>query len=287
MTAKPSLLESRLAAATARLQSLAEALPKLKETASVAQRRLSEAMAQFGTDSHPGHELLAARGDAKNALRHAESAVVAATADHLKAQQEVAHLERLVNANEDLEKARANWTSAFDAQIEAAKVVEAAGGNLRKLDAMLSAEEAKSDAAKEAQRVAILRDLGFGEEEKGGSGKSAAEKALVGSAATIDALKSARPELVRKVAEAEALLSARDVGTRAAVRAILEAKKAIAEGQHMLALEAYRAAFVDFRGASLAATGRHLPPINVFEGLRDADYEAVAQRLKASAEQGA
>lgn len=206
-----------------------------------------------------------------------------------RGQAEVARLERLLNADAALDAARGQWKAASAAQVQAAKVAEAARDELTRLDTLLAEEEGKTKAAQDAQRAAILAKLGISATPgaPGSPGVSALESALIGAAANVDALRTARPVLEARVSQADAAVAACDRATREAEQAILDAKHSLAERVHEVALAAYRDAWLQFHGAGLAATGRHMPPLmNITAGLTDADYVSVAQGLKAQAEQG-
>lgn len=186
-----------------------------------------------------------------------------------------------------LEAAQSRWRACSESQVQAAKVAEAARDELERLDAAIAAEEGKSEAAKEAQRAAILAEHGFGDKPKGAV--KAAESVLLGAAAAVDVLRSFRPALERKIAEADAVLAQRDAATKRAEQDILNEKFDIAEQGYAFALAAFREAWAQRCGASRAATGCFIQwplPHHIFGTMTDADYDAVASKLRAAAEIG-
>lgn len=281
MNNTPPSLQAELEKTRERAYTSASKLPMLKQIVIEAQAKVDATLkalraAPMSDANHDAHV------EAKSSLRHHTNVLERITIESGQNQAAVARLERLANADTALATARELWRTRSDAQVAATKTVEAARASLRKLDALLSEEEGKSQAAKAAQRTAILGNLGFSDKPAGES-VSEIEKALVGSAAKIDALRSARPDLEAAIATAEAKRAACDAATRQAEQDILDARHAIADREHAYAKLAYVAAWVKMRAANLAATGRHMMPIDVFHGISDTDIEARAQRLKAQA----
>lgn len=222
------------------------------------------------------------RADAKNRLNHAALAVKSLEDAILKARKEAAALERLLNSDAALTQARQSWHAASSNHIAAAKNSEAARDSLERVKSLLAGEEAKSQTAKDSQRAALLVELGLSDQTDGTTAAASA-KALIGSEAKIDALKSALPEAEKKVLQSDAAMLACDDDTRQAEQSILDAKQAIAERAHAIALETYRAALLEFHGATLASTGLDGQRISLYDESSRTAFEQVAERIRAAA----
>lgn len=280
---KQSPLQARHDAAAARVQDATDALHHRQQAVARHEadfNRLTEALQANPKEAELDFARGRARGDLGRAQHHADQA----QAELGIAQRELAAVERLLGAEVALKKARAAWTAASASQVEATKTAQAARDKLAKLDGDLLAEQSKSAAAQDAQRAAILAEKGYS--DKPAAKVSAVQEALLGSAAVIDALRSARPDLEAKVAAAETALVRRDEETRQAVQAILSAKAAMAESAALEALEQCRAAVHAYHAASQAA-GRHgVAHLVLYDQTANqwaAYVEREAERLRASA----
>lgn len=169
------------------------------------------------------------------------------------AQAEVNRLQVLSNKDEELAAARNRWSDASTIEIAAVKAAEGARDELARLDKLLAEAMARTEEAQRAQSSAILARLGFSKKPAGEV--EAAESVLLGSAATVDALRTARPDLVAAVTQADAEVARCRAVTQQAENAILDIKQLIAEGAALLALEACRAATQAYHVATIAARG--------------------------------
>lgn len=253
MTDKTSI-EAKLAKATDRLQAASTAHTATLSTIYALQPRVNELDARLKSDPRLPQEVHVERRNATtqlNILKQATSVTQRRELDF--AQAEVARLQAVLDGEKVLADCRQLWRDKSAAQVVAAKAAEAARDEVERLDAMLTQELTKTESAQKAQRTAILVRLGFSDEPAGKV--SAAESALLGAAANVDALRAVRPGLEAKVAAADAKVAACDLETRQAERGILNAKYAIADGIALVALEACRSALLTCHAARLAATG--------------------------------
>jgi len=221
--------------------------------------------------------------DARRRMKQANGSLEALARDIAKHRQEVDHLQALLNAPAALAKARKQWSVVAQEQIKATRAAAIARDELDRLHALLVDEEAKRKSAQETQRAAALADLGFGDKP---ATAADAVKTLAEADSRIDALKTAIPLAETRVTQTDdALLKCNDT-TREAERAIVLAKAHAAELAHAIALEEYRATLREMHGAVLAATGVDGQRVNLYDEHSRATFEAVAQRIKAEAEQG-
>ena len=260
----------------------ASELPRLKAEAAKTQSKMDWIKEQFKFGQTTTAQD-AERGNAKNALSRAADAVERMEADIRKARQEVAHIERLLNADDALTQAREGWRIASAAHVQAAKQSEAARDAVERIKAMLTEEEGKTQAAKDSQRAALLVELGLSDKADGATAAASA-KALIGSEARIDALKSALPDAEARVTQADAALVVCDDDTKRAEQAILYAKQAIAERVQVVAVDACRAAVLAFHAANLAASGAPSARVVLYNEEEGRGYlEQEAERIKALA----
>jgi hypothetical protein len=225
----------------------------------------------------------AEKGHAKQALSKASDAVARLETDIRNARQEVAYLERLLNGDAALAQAREGWRIASAAHIAAAKASEAARDAVERINSMLAEEEGKSQAAKDNQRAALLVELGLSDKADGATAAASA-KALIGSEARTDALRSALPGAQEKVMQADTAVLTCDGITKKAEQAILDAKQSIAECDQVIAFDACRAAVLAYHAATLAATGAPGPRVFLYNEEEGRGYlEQEAERIKALA----
>lgn len=275
-----NILHARLEQARAIIA--APELPRLKAEAAKTQSKMDwiRENFKFGLTTTAQD---AERGHAKNAVSRASDAVAQIEADIHKARQEVAYLERLINADAALVQAREGWRIASDAHISAAKASEAARDGVERINSMLAEEEGKSQAAKDGQRAALLAELGLSDKADGVTAAASA-KALIGSEARTDALRSALPGAQDKVLQADAAVLACDAATRQAEKAILDAKQSIAERAQVIALHVCRAAVLAYHAATLAASGHPGEKVALYDQAEGPGYlEKEAERIKAAA----
>jgi hypothetical protein len=277
-------LQARHAAAAARVKAATETLTSREQGATRAEAEFARLTAAVEADPKDMPANFA-HGQAQGNLSRAKSQVTQAQGELAAARRELAELDRLLTGDAALEKARQNWRGASTAQVEATKAAQAARGELARLDTDLREAEAKVEEAQSAQRTSILAAMGYRKEP---AAKVAdAEGLLLGAAATVDALRTARPELEAKVADAEAALVSRDKETQRAVQGIVNAKAAIAEAAALQALEQCRAAVQSYHAATAAAGRGYGERFSLYElhpSVTAADaFERQVERLKASA----
>lgn len=225
----------------------------------------------------------AERGHAKSAQGRAADAVARMEADIRKARQEVAYVERLLNADGALVQGLEEWRTASAAHVTAAKASEAARDAVERIKLMLREEEGKSEAAKAAQRAALLVELGLSDKTDSTTAAAAA-KSLIGSDARADALRSALPGAEARVLHADAAVTACDKATGQAEQSILQARQSIAERAQVIALDTCRAAVLAYHAATLAATGQPGEKVIVYDLSEGPGWlETQADRLKAAA----
>ena len=225
-----------------------------------------------------------------NARRRFKTARTAAAALMLviaKKKSEVAHIERLLDSDNALVKARAAWATASGREVQAIKAIDTAQGQIDRLDAMRHEDETKRDAAQIAQRAAIQADMGLGARIEGSTTAASAAKSLSAAEARLDALDHARPDAVAALAHAEAALVLARSATQRAEKAIMQAHADAAGLAHAAALDAYREALTQYHGSMIAASGLPGDMIPVYDLDSQAAFDAVAERIKAAAEQGA
>lgn len=273
-------LQARHAAAAARVKAAADSLEHRRQDVTRCEAGLASLTAAVEADPKDAPANFA-HGQATGDLRRATFQAAEAQKKLTAAQQELAEVERLLGGDDALQRAREVWRAASAAQVQATKAAQAARDELARLDALLADAEAKTATAQTAQRTSILAQLGFTKQPAGEVAE--AEGVLLGAAATADALRTARPEIEKKVAEAEAAMAARDKDTRRAVGEILKAKQAIAERTAQFALAECRAAVLAHHAAAMAA-GHLFEPLTLYDRSEgEGWFEREAEKLKARA----
>lgn len=246
-------IERKLAAAKTAQQEAARALAGLISRKQTLQAQIDRLAAQLREDPRLPQPVHQEHATAKSQLYQTNQEINQKRAEEESAQREVSRLEIMLGGEDALVEVRKRWAVASDAQVKAVQAAEAARENLKRLDALLVDEMAKTEKAQQAQRGAILVRLGFSKAPAGEV--SAMESALIGSAANVDALRTARPDLEAAVAQADAQVAACDQVTRQASQAILTVKQVMAEGVMRLALDTCRAAVDAYHVATIAAKG--------------------------------
>jgi hypothetical protein len=246
-------IERKLAAAKTVHDVATRAVVDLTSHVQTLRPQVDQLAARLKDDPRLPQEVHREHTDARRLLQQATDSLVQKRAAEQAAQREVTRLETVLGGEDALAEVRKRWSVASDAQVQAVKAAEAARENLVRLDALLADELAKTEKAQQAQRAAILSRLGFSKSPAGEV--SAMESALIGSAANVDALRTARPDLEAAVAQADAQVAACDQITRQAAQAILTVKQVMAEGVMRLALETCRAAVDAYHVATIAAKG--------------------------------
>ena len=220
--------------------------------------------------------------NARRMAKQTRSQIEQTEKDNAVHRAQAARLQALIDSPVQVEAAVRQWEQVSAAQVEATARLMKAGEDLDKARALLLAQEQEHKQADAAHAAEALAVLGFGE--------SAARNPKPYDFGASDRRMQALRELITRMeaekADAESALVLADKTTREAESAIVKAKADRAELIHIGALEAYRAALVEFHGARLAATGA--------EGLRVVPYQdgdrelfaAVAERIKDEAEQG-
>lgn len=274
-------LQARHAAAAARVKAATETLGHQQNAIARAEAEIARLTAALEANPKDGESDFA-RSRARGDLQRAKHQATQAQNEITLAQRELAEVERLLTGDAALEQARERWRGASAAQVEATKAAQAARGELARLDTHLREAETKVEEAQSAQRTSILAAMGFRKEP---AAKVAdAEGLLLGAAATVDALRTERPELEAKVAQAEAAMMERDKDTRRAVQAILNAKQAIAEKTALQLVAQCRAAVQAYHAATIAAGAGMGERLSVYDPHEHPDVvERQVQRLKASA----
>lgn len=250
MTEK-TILQTKLAAAEAQLQGAKSKQASLASDLEAAELEQTRCLSQLRADPYPSQEFQVRLGKAKGqrntvAYNHAETQRLVNGLQAL-----VDRLSTAIGGPDALAAAKALWQTRSGEQVQAVKAVDVAVSELARLDAALAAEVEKTEAAQTAQRASILAAFGFG--EKAPKTVKAAEAVLVGSAAAVDALRTARPSIEAKVAEAETAVASCDRATRSAEQDILSAKFAILDGDLMLKLEAAQGVVLAHHAARMAA----------------------------------
>lgn len=246
---KPSTLQTRREQATARVNAASASVRERSGAATRQQEQIDRA-AQLSQASPKSVDLNQQWAIAKEGLRRINAEIVTAQAEEQRARNALEEIERLLRGDDALVAAKAAWSAASAAQVQATKGAQEARAKLAKLDALLAEEQGKTAAAQDAQRAAILARLGFS--DKPAEAVSAVEEVLIGSAATVDALRAGRPALEALAVEAEKGVADCDKATRQAVRGILLAKQAIAERAAMESLAECRAAVMAHHVATMA-----------------------------------
>jgi chromosome segregation ATPase len=275
-------IETKLASANARLQAATGALPEITSTVEKLQAQVDRLAIELRKDPRAPQEVHQEHAGAKNQLYRRREELARKRAEIQAAQRKVTRLQTLLGGEDALEAARKLWREKSVEQVNAVKAAESARENLARLDALLADEMAKTEAAQQAQRSAILARLGFS--NKPASEVSAMESVLVGAAANVDALRAARPDLEVAVAQADAHVATCDQATRKAEQDILNVKQVIAEGTALLALETCRVAVDAYHVATIAARGNFGERLSLYpQEDTSLQQQHQADRLKARA----
>jgi hypothetical protein len=280
-----SIIAAKLGKAQAQLQAATTKRASPATELEEAQAELARRNAQFAQDPNQPQEVHVARGDAKRKVAVLTNDLNFVRQQLGTVQADAARWQTLLVQDQTLAAVKERWGEASAAEVSAVKAAEGAREELARLDALLAEETAKTEAAQIAQSVAILTRLGF--RKAPASDVSDAEKVLIGSAATVDALRTARPDLVAVVAEADAAVARYSTVTRKAEQDILDVKQVMAEGHALLTLEACRAAVQAYHVATIAAKNHFGERLSLYtiEDLTQ-QQQAQADQLRARAAVG-
>lgn len=225
------------------------------------------------------------RAAAKQRTAHALDAVRKLETQIKQARDDAARLTRLLDSGETLANARQSWRDCADRQVQATKDAQAAADAMAALNAVLTEEQGKAQAASLLQRAATLAELGFG--DKVDTTAAAAGKLLGTSELKIDAIeKDAKPAAQQRIDRANTALVNCDLATRAAEQAIIRAHADCAELQFVIDLQAFTDVVTRYHATQIAAHGVFGLKANFYNVVNDPKFSDAADEIKASAERG-
>lgn len=223
----------------------------------------------------------------RNAVRSAESGIESAKKHVSNTLADIKGFDQMLNADAELEDAKAAWQEASAAQVRLTRDAQEARKRLQALEAALDGELNRINEAQAAQRAATLADLGFGDKPDGAHAAAAA-KALQQAQIKADALREAVDQAQALIDHADLALIAADQRTRQTEGLILVAKLHQAQRDHLESNAVYLQALAQLHGAE-AAIGAVGPRIRIYaDDTHDQrnEFARIAENLKAMAEQG-